>query len=51
MNDHAVTSSGSPFIYIDFLNHVDMKKLYLINDEIIAFVETGLAMQGKGDGN
>lgn len=40
--------SGPP-VYIDFLNRLDIAELNLSDDEIIAAVETGLAMQGRGE--
>ena len=35
-------------IYIDFLNGLDVAELNLDNDEILAAVEAGLALQGQG---
>ena len=35
-------------IYIDFLNGLDVAELNLGNDEILAAVEAGLALQGQG---
>ncbi|WP_110969669.1 ornithine cyclodeaminase family protein [Pseudomonas huaxiensis] len=35
-------------IYIDFLNGLDVAELNLNNDEILAAVEAGLALQGQG---
>lgn len=35
-------------IYIDFLNGLDVTELNLGNDEILAAVEAGLALQGQG---
>ncbi len=35
-------------IYIDFLNGLDVAELKLDNDEILAAVEAGLALQGQG---
>ncbi|MDG9883375.1 ornithine cyclodeaminase family protein [Pseudomonas sp. GD04058] len=36
-------------IYIDFLNGLDVAELNLDNDEILAAVEAGLALQGQGE--
>lgn len=36
-------------IYIDFLNGLDVAGLNLDNDEILAAVEAGLALQGQGE--
>ena len=38
-----------PAIHIDFLNRADIASLGLTDDDIIAAVETGLAMQGGGE--
>ncbi|MEE1923514.1 ornithine cyclodeaminase family protein [Pseudomonas sp. 148P] len=35
-------------IYIDFLNGLDVAELKLDNDEVLAAVEAGLALQGQG---
>jgi alanine dehydrogenase len=40
--------SGPP-VYIDFLNRLDIAELQLSDDEILAAVEHGLAMQGRGE--
>jgi alanine dehydrogenase len=40
--------SGPP-VYIDFLNRLDIAELQLSDDEILAAVENGLAMQGRGE--
>lgn len=40
--------SGPP-VYIDFLNRLDIAELQLSDDEILAAVEQGLAMQGRGE--
>lgn len=38
-----------PPVYIDFLNRLDIAELALEDDEILGAVETGLAMQGRGE--
>jgi alanine dehydrogenase len=44
-----VTQTESPPVHIDFLNRLDISRLELTDDEIIAAVELGLAMQGRGE--
>lgn len=44
-----MTSSATPPVYVDFLNRLDIEALALTDDEIIAAVEAGLAMQGRGE--
>jgi alanine dehydrogenase len=44
-----VTQIESPSVHIDFLNRLDISKLGLTDDDIIAAVELGLAMQGRGE--
>ena len=44
-----VNHAESPPVHIDFLNRSDIANLGLTDDEIIAAVETGLAMQGRGE--
>lgn len=44
-----VNHAESPPVHIDFLNRADIASLGLTDDEIIAAVETGLAMQGRGE--
>ena len=44
-----MTQSALPPVYIDFLNRFDIETLALTDAEILAAVETGLAMQGRGE--
>ena len=44
-----VNQAESPSVHIDFLNRSDISSLGLTDDEIIASVEVGLAMQGRGE--
>ncbi len=37
-----------PPVYIDFLNRFDVEDLHLTDDEIIAAIESALALQGQG---
>ncbi|MDP9138505.1 MAG: ornithine cyclodeaminase family protein [Pseudomonadota bacterium] len=39
----------TPPVYIDFLNAFDIEALCLADEEILAAVESGLAMQGRGE--
>ena len=44
-----VNQAESPSVHIDFLNRSDISSLELTDDDIIAAVEVGLAMQGRGE--
>ena len=44
-----MTQIESPPVHIDFLNRLDISRLGLTDDDIIAAVELGLAMQGRGE--
>ena len=44
-----MNQAESPPVHIDFLNRSDIASLGLTDDDIIAAVETGLAMQGRGE--
>ena len=44
-----MSQAESPSVHIDFLNRSDISSLGLTDDDIIAAVEMGLAMQGRGE--
>ena len=44
-----MTQAEGPAVHIDFLNRSDISSLGLTDDDIIAAVEVGLAMQGRGE--
>ena len=44
-----MTQTESPPVHIDFLNRLDISRLELTDDDIIAAVELGLTMQGRDE--
>jgi alanine dehydrogenase len=42
-------ASSVPPVYITFLNRLDIEELSLTDDEILAAIETSLAVQGRGE--